>query len=106
VIPSKRVIETNHLVVHENETRHVGTVQHNHTIIEQELVLTKHNVDHKTVNTVVDAVEHKYNVQRRHVVVYREIPGEVRYLGNCCKRRSARAIHWYGRTPGYLKRYD
>jgi hypothetical protein len=106
VVPSKRVVETNHLVVHENETRRVGTVLHNHTIIEQELVLTKRNVDHKTVNTMVDAVEHKYNVERRHIVVEREIPGEVRYLSNCCERRRPRAIPWYGRNPGYLKRYE
>jgi hypothetical protein len=63
VIPSKRVVETNHLIIHENETRNVGTVQHNHTIIEKELVLTKRNVDHKYVNTVVNMVENKYNTQ-------------------------------------------
>jgi hypothetical protein len=106
VIPSKRVIETNHLVVHENETRHVGTVQHNHTIIEQELVLTKRNVDHKTVNTVVNLVEHKYNTERRRVVVEREIPGEVRYLKDCCKRERPRALRSYGMAPKYLKRRD
>ena len=47
VVPSKRVIETNHLIIQENETRNIGTVQHNHTIIEKELVLTKRNVDTK-----------------------------------------------------------
>src|ERR1044071_3031678 len=49
VVPSKRLIETNHLIIRENETRNVGTIQHNHTIIEKELVLTKRNVDTKQV---------------------------------------------------------
>jgi hypothetical protein len=106
VIPSKRIIETNHLVVHENETRHVGTVQHNHTIIEKELVLTKRNVDHKRVNTVVNLVEHKYSTKRVRVVEYREIPGEVRYLRDCCERRRPRAISSYGSTPRYLRPGD
>ncbi len=35
VVPSKRLIETNHLIIRENETRNIGTVQHNHTIIEK-----------------------------------------------------------------------
>ena len=35
VVPSKRLIETNHLIVHEDETRNIGTVQHNHTIVEK-----------------------------------------------------------------------
>jgi hypothetical protein len=100
VIPSKRVIETNHLVVHENETRHVGTVQHNHTIIEKEVVLTKRNVDHKTVNTVVDLVEHKYNTVRQRIVEEREIPGKVRYLN---EDRRPRAIKSYRRAPSYIK---
>jgi hypothetical protein len=106
VIPSKRVIETNHLVVHENVTRHVGTVQHNHTIIEKELVLTKRNVDHRTVNRVVNLVEHKYNVVRRKVVEYRELPGEVRYLDDCCERRRPRTIRAYGMYPGYVAPWD
>ena len=44
VVPSKRLIETNHLIIRENETRNVGVVQHNHTIIKKELVLTKRNL--------------------------------------------------------------
>src|ERR1700761_4863031 len=51
VVPSKRLVETNHLIIHENETRNIGTVQHNHTIIEKELILTKRNVDTKYVHT-------------------------------------------------------
>jgi hypothetical protein len=102
VIPSKRVIETNHLVVHENETRNVGTIQHNHTIIEKELVLTKRNVDYKTVNTVVDLVEHKYNTRRVRIVEEREIRGVFRHLKNCCDRRRPKALRSYGIAPKYL----
>src|SRR4029078_3433646 len=83
VVPSKRLIETNHLIIRENETRNIGTVQHNHTIIEKELVLTKPNVCPKHVNTVVNLVEHKYNTQRQHVVEERELPGEHRDLRDC-----------------------
>ena len=104
VAPSTRVIETNHLVIHENETRNVGTVQHNHTIIEKELVLTKRNVDHKYVNTVVNLVEHKYNTVRKHVVEEREIPGMVRDLRECnCERRPVGA---YGRAAKYVTSRD
>jgi hypothetical protein len=82
-VPSTRVSETNHLVIHENETRNVGTIEHNHTIIEKERILTKRNVDHKYVNTVVNLVEHKYNTQRKKVVEEVELPGETRDLGEC-----------------------
>jgi hypothetical protein len=103
VVPSKRLIETNHLIINENETRNVGTVQHNHTIIEKELVLTKRNVDHKTVNTVVNLVEHKYNTERKRVVEEREIPGQVRYLKDCnCEDTKHRAIQSYGMAPKYV----
>ena len=98
--PSRRVIETNHLIVRENETRNVGVIQHNHTVIEKELVLTKRNVDNKTVNTVVNLVEHKYNTQRVREVEERELPGTVRDLRDCnCEtgtRTSGRAVRAYG----------
>ncbi|MEX2033897.1 MAG: hypothetical protein WEA28_01750 [Xanthobacteraceae bacterium] len=101
VVPSQRVIETNHLIIHQNETRHIGTVQHNHTIIEKELVLTKRNVFHKTVNTVVDLVEHKYNTVRKRVVEEREVPGEVRELRDCnCER--PKALRSYRTVPRYV----
>jgi hypothetical protein len=108
VVPSKRLIETNHLIVHENETRNVGTIQHNHTIIEKELVLTKRNVDHKYVNTVVNLVEHKYNTQRQHVVEEKEIPGQVRELRECNCESPVRAYgmaqnaNVYGSAPKYV----
>jgi hypothetical protein len=109
VVPSKRLIETNHLIIRENETRNVGTVQHNHTIIEKELVLTKRNVDTKHVNTVVNLVEHKYNTQRQHVVEERELPGENRDLRDCnCEKPlqtygMAQANNAYGSAPRYVK---
>jgi hypothetical protein len=108
VVPSKRLIETNHLIIRENETRNVGTVQHNHTIIEKELVLTKRNVDTKLVNTNVNLVEHKYNTQRQRVVEEREIPGENRNLTNCNCDSPVRAYgmaqgaNAYGSAPKYV----
>jgi hypothetical protein len=101
VIPSKRLIETNSLVIHENETRNVGTIQHNHTIIEKELILRKNNVDNKYVNTTVNLVENKYNTQRKHVVEEREIPGEVRDLRECnCDTSSSGPLRSYGMASG------
>ena len=109
VVPSKRLIETNHLIIQENETRNIGTIQHNHTIIEKELVLTKRNVDTKVVNTVVNLVEHKYNTQRQKVVEEREIPGEHRNLRECNCESPLRAYGMakvadaYGSAPKYVK---
>ena len=111
VVPSKRLIETNHLIIRENETRNVGTVQHNHTIIEKELVLTKRNVDTKNVNTVVNLVEHKYNTERKRVVEEREIPGENRDITCNCVRGGghlqvygqAQPADSYAQAPKYVK---
>jgi hypothetical protein len=103
VVPSKRLIETNHLIIRENETRNVGVVQHNHTIIEKELVLTKRNVDTKHVNTVVNLVEHKYNTERKRVVEEREIPGENRDLRDCnCEGPRRHPVQAYGMAPKYV----
>jgi hypothetical protein len=104
VVPSKRLIETNHLIIRENETRNIGVVQHNHTIIEKELILTKRNVDTKTVNTVVNLVEHKYNTERKRIVEEREIPGENRDLRECnCESQSRpMPVQAYGMAPKYV----
>jgi hypothetical protein len=113
VVPSKRLIETNHLIVRENETRNIGTVQHNHTIIEKELVLTKRNVDTKNVNTVVNLVEHKYNTERKRVVEERELPGEHRDITCDCPKKGhghghlqvygqAQGADAYARAPKYV----
>ena len=98
VVPSKRLIETNHLIIRENETRNIGTVQHNHTIIEKELVLTKRNVDTKNVNTFVNLVEHKYNTERKHIVEERELPGENRDITCNCDRPVAVPLQVYGQA--------
>ena len=111
VVPSKRLIETNHLIIRENETRNIGTVQHNHTIIEKELVLTKRNVDTKNVNTVVNLVEHKYNTDRKRVVEEREVPGEHRDITCNCPQKGghlqvygqAQPADAYARAPKYVK---
>jgi hypothetical protein len=114
VVPSKRVLETNHLIIRENEIRNVGVIQHNHTIIEKELVLTKRNVDTKTVNNVVDLVEHKYNTERKRVVEEREIPGENRNITCPCDRPGhfprkgipaygqAKPVDAYAKAPKYV----
>jgi hypothetical protein len=115
VVPSKRLIETNHLIIHENETRNTGTVEHNHTIIEKELILTKRNVDHKYVNSEVNLVEHKYHTDRKRVVEEREVPGEIRHLRCECPRdKAVRAygmaapapkaapVQAYGKSPRYV----
>ena len=105
VVPSQRLIETNHLVIRENETRNIGTVQHNHTIIEKELILRKNNVDNKTVNTTVNLVEHKYNTERKRIVEEREIPGLVRDLRDCnCDNNNTKSsgapLRSYGMASG------
>ena len=106
VVPSRRLIELNHLIIRENETRHVGVVQHNHTIIEKELVLTKRNVDTKTVNTQVNLVEHKYNTERKRVVEEREVPGHNRDLTDCnCegpRHGKPYPVQAYGMAPKYV----
>lgn len=105
VVPSKRVIETNHLIIRENETRNVGVVQHNHTIVEKELVLTKRNVDTKHVNTVVNLVEHKYNTERKRVVEERDVPGHNRDLHDCnCDKPvpTPYPVQAYGMAPKYV----
>ena len=116
VVPSKRLIEINHLVIRENELRKVGVVQHNHTIVEKELVLTKRNVDTKTVNNVVNLVEHKYNTERKRVVEEREIPGENRDITCPCPTpgykkealpvygQAEKPVNAYARAPKYVRR--
>ena len=110
VVPSRRLIETNHLIIHENETRNVGAIQHNHTVIEKELRESRRNVDNKYVNTTQNMVENKYNTQRQHVVEEREIPGVVRDLRECnCESPTtgtysgAPAVQSYGSARKYAK---
>jgi hypothetical protein len=59
VVPARRrVKETNHLIVHQNETRETGVVQHNHLIIEKE---TRY-VRRVPIETTVNFVTRKYRV--------------------------------------------
>src|SRR5262249_6425551 len=55
---SRRVKETNHLIIRENETRNVGVVQHNHTIYE----VTPRYVVRVPRVTVVSYVTQRYRV--------------------------------------------
>ena len=91
----------------------IGVVQHNHTIIEKELILTKRNVDTKNVNTVVNLVEHKYNTERKRIVEERELPGEHRDITCPCPDRGykhgglpvygqAKPSDAYARAPKYV----
>jgi hypothetical protein len=89
VVPAgRRVRETNHLVIQNNETRHVGVVQHNHVIVEKEI----RYVRRVPITTTVNFVTHNYRVMERPAAV--SIPvvprrnyecglGLGRYHGSC-----------------------
>jgi hypothetical protein len=62
VVPvGTRINETNSLVIHQNETRLTGVVQHNHTIVEKEV----RYVRRVPVLTTVEFVTHNYRVVER-----------------------------------------
>jgi hypothetical protein len=66
VVPAgRRVRETNHLVIQNNETRHVGVVQHNHVIVEKEI----RYVRRVPTTTAVNFVTHNYRVMERPAAV-------------------------------------
>jgi len=89
VVPAgRRVREINRLVIQNNETRHVGVVQHNHIIVEKEI----RYVRRVPVTTAVNFVTHNYRVMERPAAV--SIPvvprrnyecglGLGRYQGSC-----------------------
>ena len=89
VVPAgRRVRETNHLVIQNNETRHIGLVQHNHVIVEKEI----RYVRRVPITTTVNFVTHNYRVMERPAAV--SIPvvprrnyecgfGLGRYHGSC-----------------------
>ena len=89
VVPAgRRVRETNHLVIQNNETRHVGVVRHNHIIVEKEI----RYVRRVPVTTTVNFVTHNYRIMERPAAV--SIPvvprrnyecgvGLGRYQGSC-----------------------
>jgi hypothetical protein len=96
VVPAgRRVRETNHLVIQNNETRHVGVVQHNHVIVEKEI----RYVRRVPTTTAVNFVTHNYRVMERPAAV--SIPvaprrnyecglGLGRYQGSCRPRLRVR----------------
>ncbi|WP_157100449.1 hypothetical protein [Rhodoplanes sp. Z2-YC6860] len=59
VVVGRRLKESNHLVIHENETRNVGVIQHNHTVYE---------VEPRYVMRVPKVTVVSYVTQRYHVV--------------------------------------
>ena len=62
VVPvGRRVKETNHLVIHQNETRETGVIQHNHTIVEKEI----RYVRRVPVRTRVEVITNSYQVVER-----------------------------------------
>ncbi len=66
VVPvGRRVKETNHLVIHQNETRETGVIQHNHTIIEKEI----RYVRRVPVRTRVEFITNNYQVVERPATV-------------------------------------
>ena len=66
VVPAgRRVREVNRLVIRNNETRHVGVVQHNHTIVEKEI----RYVRRAPITTTVNFVTHNYRVIERPAAV-------------------------------------
>ncbi len=55
-----RTVTKNHLVIHKNTTRHVGTIRHRHTIVEKEIRYVRPRAP-----TVVNFVVHEYRPVRR-----------------------------------------
>jgi hypothetical protein len=79
VVVGRRIKETNHLIIRENQTRDVGVVQHNHTIYE---------VTPRYVIRVPRVIVVNYVMQRYHVV---EMPAthvtrQVGHYVNPCSR--------------------
>jgi hypothetical protein len=82
---SRRVKETNHLVIRENETRNVGVIQHNHTIIER----VPRYVVRVPVVTTVSYVTQQYRVVETPATM--TIPVQYRPARRCA----------YGARHGY-----
>jgi microcompartment protein CcmL/EutN len=67
VVPSGKVHNRNHLVIRKNTVRHIGTVRHNHTIIEKEIRYKRPRVYAPPV--VVNFVTQKYYTTHRPALV-------------------------------------
>jgi hypothetical protein len=84
-----RTKETNKLIVRENETRNVGVVQHNHTIIEKEIRYVKRRAHAYRVQTTYQPVCQSgtlvYWIVRRGAEAA-VLPAEALTYGNPCHR--------------------
>jgi len=76
---SRRVKETNHLIIRQNETRHVGVVQHNHTIYE----VTPRYVVRVPKVTTVAYVTQRYRVVEMPATI--TVPVSVRPVSRCSR---------------------
>jgi hypothetical protein len=76
---SRRVKETNHLIIRENETRNVGVVQHNHTIYER---VPRYVVRVPAV-TVVSFVTQRYHVVETPATM--TVPVSIRPASRCSR---------------------
>ena len=87
VVPGRtRTKETNHLVIHRNEIRHVGVIQHNRIIVEKEI----RYVRRVPARTRVEFITHDYRVvERPDTVKVRVSPG---YIGPCGRTGSCRSL--------------
>ena len=74
VVVGRRLKETNHLVIRENETRNVGVVQHNHTVYEVEPLY----VMRVPKITVVSYVTQRYHVVEQPAMM--TVPVPVRHV--------------------------
>ena len=76
---SRRVKETNHLVIRENETRNIGVIRHNHTIHERE----PRYVVRVPAVTVVSFVTQRYRVVETPATM--TVPVSVRPASRCSR---------------------
>lgn len=109
-VPS-RTKETNKLVIRENETRNVGVVQHNHTIIEKEIRYVKRRAPmypayriQTTVQPVCQNGALVYWVVRRggEATI---VPGEALAYGNPCNPNPCNCGAGTIASHGYRPRY-
>lgn len=90
VVVKRRLKETNHLIIRENETRNVGVVQHNHTIYE----VTPRYVVRVPKVTVVSYVTQRYYVVDTPATM--TVPVSMRPPASRCSRGGR-----YDRTSRY-----
>jgi hypothetical protein len=94
VVPVRTCVrETNHLVIHKNEIRHTGVVQHNHLIVEKEI----RYVRRIPVVTRVEFITHQYHpVERPDTIT---VPVRAHALGRCGSRGGLLGTYGYCGRP-------